>query len=585
MKTKEKLTFISSIAFLSKHILKNRSHFIRFYFGWLFDSIISVILPLLFGLMIDEIVYRQNMNTFLHIGLVVAVVSLFSMGLYFLIYAQHHYIVNMFSLEIKKEIFSHLMKSHANYLVNVNSGELVLCLTSYPIECVHFIVRGVIHQINRILVMLFIIIFLFRINIIVGAIVLIMSIAIIFLTSVIGQKTRKHAAYYREHYGIYVGWLFEILRALRDIRILNAVDYVSNIFSQRHAKLFDEKNKINYINTASTSFVGFINLVARMLIYCIAGYLAYKGNLTIGTFLIILTYYNRLQKEIVDLNTSYLDAENRVSFIQKIHDFLQTETEDSWQGKEKMNITNGNIAFNNIDFSYTENKKTLNNFQLEVPEGEKFALVGGSGCGKTTVAHLLTGLFKPQGGEILIDGKNIETYTLKSLRSQIGILEQDVLLFDGTIRYNLLLGNPKATEGEIIQACKRADILNYINNLPDGINTIIGRDGIGLSGGQKQRLGIARLYLRNAKIIIFDEATSALDDKTEKEILSAWKDAFDSRTSIVIAHKQSAVMLCDRCGIIQNGRIISIGYPDEMEKYDEEFRLLFAIQKEVECVE
>jgi ATP-binding cassette, subfamily B, bacterial len=578
LKTEGKLTYFTAIRFLSKYILKYKSNFVRFYFGWLFDSIISVLLPLLFGLMIDEIVYRQNMTTFLHIGLVVAIVSLFSMGLYFLIYAQHHFIMNMFSMQIKRDIFSHLMKSHANYLVNANSGELVSCLTWYPLECVHFIVRGFIHQINRILVMSLIIICLFKINIIVGIIVLIMSIVIFLLTSVIGEKTRKHATNYREHYGVYIGWLFEILKALRDIRILNAVDYVCNIFSMRHEKLFAEKNELNYINTVSTSIVGLLNLMARMLIYCIAGYLAYKGNLTIGTFLIILTYYNRLQNEIVNVNTSYLDAQNRISFIQKVHDFLHAETEDSWQGKEKLNIANGNVAFHNVNFSYTDNKETLRNFELEVAEGEKFALVGGSGCGKTTVAHLLIGLFKPQGGEILIDGKNIETYTLKSLRSQIGILEQEVLLFDGSIRYNLLLGNPKATEEEISKACEQAGILSYINDLPNGFYTILGKDGIGLSGGQKQRLGIARLYLRNPKIIIFDEATSALDEKTEKEILSTWNEVLESRTSIVIAHKQSAVMLCNRGGIIQNGHIISTGYPDEMGKYDEEFRLLFAIQ-------
>ncbi len=578
METKKKLTYTSSIIFLSKYISIYKANFIKFYFGWLFDSIISVVLPILFGLMIDEIVYRQNMNTFLHIGIVVAVVSLFSMGLYFLIYAQHSFIMNMFSLQIKKDIFSHFMKSHANYLTSANSGEIVACLTYYPTECVHFIVRGVIHQFNRILVMLLIIVSLFNTNIIAGFTVLIMSIVVFLLTSKIGDKVRKYATAYREDYSVYTGWIFEILKALRDIRILNAVDYVCKLFTTNNFKLFDKKNKLNFINITSSNIVGLINLTARMIIYCLSGYLAYKGELTIGVFLVIVTYYNRLQNEIVLLNTSYNDSQNRISFIQRIYDFLQTETEDSWQGKENLNVENGNIEFHNVNFSYKDSNQILNCFDLNVKAGEKFALVGGSGCGKTTAAHLLNGLFKPQSGEILIDGKNIELYSLKSIRNEIGILEQDILLFDGTIMYNLLLGNPKATEEEIIKACKQAGIIDFIDSLPDGFNTMLGKEGVGLSGGQKQRLGIVRLYLRNPKIIILDEATSALDEKTEKEILSAWMEVLNNRTSIIIAHKQSAVMLCNRSGIIQNGHIISIGDPNEMEKYDENFRLLFAIQ-------
>jgi ABC-type multidrug transport system fused ATPase/permease subunit len=194
---------------------------------------------------------------------------------------------------------------------------------------------------------------------------------------------------------------------------------------------------------------------------------------------------------------------------------------------------------------------------------------------------MLIGFYKALSGKIIIDGQDISECTLKSIRQNIGMVSQDVLLFDGSIKENLLLGRPSASDDEIKAALERAGIWDYISELPDGVNTIIGssENSRNLSGGQKQRIAIARIYLKNPKIIIFDEATSSLDNETEQQIHEAWKSVLTGRTSIIIAHRQSSVMLCERAAIIENGEIVEIGGPCELEKSSDMFRTLFAIKE------
>ena len=206
------------------------------------------------------------------------------------------------------------------------------------------------------------------------------------------------------------------------------------------------------------------------------------------------------------------------------------------------------------------------------------ALVGKSGCGKTTLARLLVGFYRPQEGMIAIDGQRLDACALDSVREEIGYVQQDVLVFDGSIRQNLLMGNRHAEEEQLIRAYEEAGLAPFIESLPDGLDTIIGSKGMGLSGGQKQRLAIARIYLKNPKILIFDEATSALDSETESAIHQAWRKVLTGKTALVIAHRQSSVMLCDRCTILENGQVAETGIPARMAVESERFRTLFAMK-------
>ena len=241
-------------------------------------------------------------------------------------------------------------------------------------------------------------------------------------------------------------------------------------------------------------------------------------------------------------------------------------------------VSAGAIEFKNVNFQYNEQKEILKNINLKIQPGKKLALVGPSGGGKTTICHLIPNFYRINEGEILIDGQNINNVRLDSLRKNIGIVQQDVFLFNGTIRENILYGRLDATEEEIIDAAKKANIHDYVMTLPDGYETQIGERGVKLSGGQKQRLSIARVFLKNPAILILDEATSALDNTTEILIQSALDELCKGRTTLIVAHRLSTIKTADEIIVIANGIIKEQGTHEELIDLDGIYAKLYSLQ-------
>ncbi|MBQ2891333.1 MAG: ABC transporter ATP-binding protein [Bacilli bacterium] len=241
-------------------------------------------------------------------------------------------------------------------------------------------------------------------------------------------------------------------------------------------------------------------------------------------------------------------------------------------------VSAGAIEFKNVNFQYNEQKEILKNINLKIQPGKKLALVGPSGGGKTTICHLIPNFYRISEGEILIDGQNINNVRLDSLRKNIGIVQQDVFLFNGTIRENILYGRLDATEEEIIDAAKKANIHDYVMTLPDGYETQIGERGVKLSGGQKQRLSIARVFLKNPAILILDEASSALDNTTEILIQSALDELCKGRTTLIVAHRLSTIKTADEIIVIANGIIKEQGTHEELIDLDGIYAKLYSLQ-------
>lgn len=570
----KKLNYFSAIAFLKRYIKGYKKNFIMFYLGWLADSILAIILPVLFGLMIDEVVYYQNLDTFVKISIFFLACILFSGGLYFLLYAQHGYLMNMFVFSIRKAVFKHLQECDAQYLVNASTGSILAVLQNYPGQCMHFIIRNMIHLYNGILMALLYGLYLFVIDWRIGLAALLAAVISAFVNTRFKKKIRDLGNEEREAYGKYAGWIYEVITALRDIRMLGGQKRIEDSFERRQKTIFKIGVKTGISSLTAQNLITFVSLAIRLVIYGIAAYMAVQGKMTLGTLTVIFAFYDKLSNKIGNISQNFLDGQNRVSYIQSIHDFLQSPTES--KRFCKLEIKDGGILFSNVSFGYENCEKLLRNITLEVHPGERVAIVGKSGCGKTTLAYLLIGFYRMQEGFISIDEQKLEDCDLKSIRNGIGYVQQDVLVFDGTLRQNLLLGNLHAKEEEIIRACRAAGLGELIDSLPKGLDTVIGSEGIGLSGGQKQRVAIARIYLKNPKVIIFDEATSALDNETERAIHQAWKTALEGKTAIMIAHRQSSVMLCDRVIILENGIIAETGTPEKMAAESERFKTLFA---------
>jgi len=243
---------------------------------------------------------------------------------------------------------------------------------------------------------------------------------------------------------------------------------------------------------------------------------------------------------------------------------LDAEPEKDSEGAVDAGVLRGEIEFRNVTYAYDENHDVLHNIDLKLEEGKTVALVGPSGGGKTTVCHLIPRFYDIENGELLIDGKPAESYTRESIRRNIGIVQQDVYLFNSTIRDNILYGRPDASEEEVIEAAKKAGIHDYITTLDNGYDTVVGERGVRLSGGQKQRLSIARIFLKNPPILILDEATSALDNATEILIQNALNELCRGRTTLIVAHRLSTVQGADEIVVVSDGKVSERGTHSEL---------------------
>jgi len=575
----EKLNYFSCVKFLKKYILKYRKNFVMFYLGWLFDSILALLIPIIFGILIDEVVYYQNLRTFFCLTSFLIISCFFSCGLYFLLYSQHGYLMNMFGFEIKKDVFSKLQKCKASYLDKANVGNIMAELQDYPEECMHFIVRNMIHITNESIFIILYGIYLWMIDWHIGLIAILTVPLSTFVNFRFKKKIRIFGETRTQYYQKYLSWLLERLKGINDINWLGAEEKAENDFEECQGKVLDITKESDVSTVKAQNFVKLINLIIQLSIYGISAFLVANGEITVGVLTVILSFYDKLTKNVNIVSSRLLDSEKRISYIQRIYDFLQLPTEDEWAGKEDIIINKGSIKFHDISFSYENRKTVLQHINLQINSGERVALLGKSGSGKSTLAYLLIGFYQPTKGKVEIDGQALASCNLKSIRQEVGFVQQNVLIFSGTIRQNLLLGKHNASEQEIRDACKIAGIWEFVQSLPQKLDTLVGREGIDVSGGQKQRIAIARIYLKDPKILIFDEATSALDEKTEKEIIKSWKKVFSDRTSIVITHRQETALACDKAIIIENGEIVESGNVSDINIKGSKFQELFTVQE------
>lgn len=530
-----------SIRFLSPYILPYRKHFAAFYAGWLAETVLAILLPKLLGIMLDQIIYEQDLTDFFKVGGAAAVFSIYSCVLYYWLYAQHHYLMIMFTFQIKIAVFEKFLKMQPLKLESFRFGEIVAVIQEYPAECMHFLIRGVIHQVNNFVIIAVVIVFSFRISMSVGSAMIFLSALCGVVAAVSGNRNRRASLRQRNEYGSYVGWLYEILENSLTIQLLNAQGKVEKQFRTFSEKMFCEKNRMENTKMLSDQLINGVFLLSRMCIFAVAVYLTSTGELTIGTFTVIIAYFGKLTDVLTDINRKWNDAQTRAGYIRKIRDFMSCPDEKD-SGSIVMDQCQGDIRIENLTFSYSENV-IFRNFNLHIRPGEKVAVTGASGSGKSTLAELLTGMLEPYDGVICIDGIRTEEYTLRSFRKRVGILFQEPLIIGDSLRDNLLTGKRKASDEEMWKALQEAGLGTFAEGLPQGLDTCVRGN---LSGGQCQRLGIAQLYLKDPDILILDEPTSALDEETEHKILKCWGEIFSGKTLIIITHRKAPLSICDR---------------------------------------
>lgn len=329
--------------------------------------------------------------------------------------------------------------------------------------------------------------------------------------------------------------------------------------------------------TSSGIFLATRLMILSVLIY--GSWLLYVGTIDVGEFVLFILYINILFKPIEKISAILELYPRGMAGFKRFTDMMDTEVDvvDRDDAKEAP-VLDGSISFNDVTFGYEENRPVLSNVNLTIPAGKTIAFVGPSGAGKTTISSLIPRFYDIDSGSITINGMNIQEMTKKSLRSQIGIVQQDVFLFSGTLRENIRYGNLNASDEEIEHAARLANLEALIESLPQGYDTQIGQRGLKLSGGQKQRIAIARTFLKNPPILILDEATSALDTETEAMIQQSLQELAVNRTTLVIAHRLATIRHADRIVVVTKDGIVEQGTYDELIAKNGAFASLNSIQ-------
>ncbi len=470
--------------------------------------------------------------------------------------------------DFRNEIYNKIVKLSMSYYSEKKKGDIVARISSDVLEIDNSFLSIFELIIKEPLMILFTLISMYIISPeLTGFVIIFIPISAIFI-SVVGKSLKRQSLKVQKEQGLFISLVDETLNGLKIVKIFNAENAFSRKFTESTKRLYKFSNSVINRKNLAGPLSEFLGICSITVILWYGGMMVLKENsLDASTFLVylglaynILTPAKSLSKASYKIRKAYGAAE-RVFQVLDDNRFIKSN-EDNTPLKD----FNTSINFNNVSFRY-ESEDVIKNLSLKIKKGETVALVGQSGSGKSTIANLISRFYDISEGEITVDGKNIKEVNLKSLRKLIGLVTQDSILFNDSIKNNLLIGKENATDQEIIQALKIANAWEFVKELPETIESNIGDSGNKLSGGQKQRLSIARAVLKNPPIMILDEATSALDSESESLVQIALDNVMKNKTSLVIAHRLSTIQNADNILVLDKGKVIQTGkHKDLMDK-------------------
>lgn len=387
---------------------------------------------------------------------------------------------------------------------------------------------------------------------------------VVFIVYIISERFRMLGARIQNSMGGVTDITEEAIKANQEIKIFGGQKFENQRFLEINQYNRRQHLKMVITNAISNPTIQLIVAIAFAAMIYMATNPEFIKEMTVGKFVSFLMAMIMLLQHAKRLTTLNMTLQKGIAAAQSVFEFIDIDEEID-QGKNEIEKVQGEVEFNNVNFSYsTEHENVLSNINLTIKAGETVAFVGRSGAGKSTMVSLLPRFYDKTSGEIKIDGCDIETLSLKNLRSHIALVNQNVTLFNDTVAHNIAYSDLGGDESKIIDAAKAAHALEFIEKLPEGMDTIVGEDGVLLSGGQRQRIAIARAIFKNAPVLILDEATSALDTESERHIQAALEELIKTRTTLVIAHRLSTIEEADKIVVLDHGKIVEMGSHKEL---------------------
>ncbi|MFR6064445.1 MAG: ABC transporter ATP-binding protein [Eubacterium sp.] len=541
-------------------------------------SVIGIFYPIITRQMLNQFIPDKEYKLIIISSVALIALYLIRMGLNYFIQYQGHVMGVKMQAQMRRDMFCHLQKLPYKFYDDHETGKIMSRMTNDLFEVSELAHHGPENIIISTLTIITSFVYLASINISLTLIVFLCVPFLLVISAALRKKMKTAFKKSREAIALINAALESSISGIRVTKAFTNSKNEEEKFEIGNEDFVNSRREAYKAMGQFHSSTTFITDVFNVVVLLAGGLFLYSGKINFGDYTAFIVSVNIFISPVKTLIEFMEQYQNGVTGFERFTEILDQEPEKDCEGAKDIGKVNGDIELKNVTYGYGDDKDVLRNINLKIKKGETFALVGPSGGGKTTICHLIPRFYNVEDGEILIDGKEIHSVTMESLRRNIGIVQQDVYLFNASIKENIMYGKLDATDDEVIEAAKRANIHDAIMDMPHGYDTVIGERGVRLSGGQKQRLSIARVFLKNPPILILDEATSALDNTTEILIQNSLDELCKGRTTIVVAHRLSTIKNADEIAVISNGAVIEQGRHDELINKDGMYKELYNLQ-------
>ncbi|HHA5937768.1 TPA: SAV1866 family putative multidrug efflux ABC transporter [Staphylococcus aureus] len=548
---------------------------------------IPMLIPLLIKYAIDGVINNHALTTdekvhhlTIAIGIALFIFVIVRPPIEFIRQYLAQWTSNKILYDIRKKLYNHLQALSARFYANNQVGQVISRVINDVEQTKDFILTGLMNIWLDFITIIIALSIMFFLDVKLTLAALFIFPFYILTVYVFFGRLRKLTRERSQALAEVQGFLHERVQGISVVKSFAIEDNEAKNFDKKNTNFLTRALKHTRWNAYSFAAINTVTDIGPIIVIGVGAYLAISGSITVGTLAAFVGYLELLFGPLRRLVASFTTLTQSFASMDRVFQLIDEDYDiKNGVGAQPIEVKQGRIDIDHVSFQYNDNEAPiLKDINLSIEKGETVAFVGMSGGGKSTLINLIPRFYDVTSGQILIDGHNIKDFLTGSLRNQIGLVQQDNILFSDTVKENILLGRPTATDEEVVEAAKMANAHDFIMNLPQGYDTEVGERGVKLSGGQKQRLSIARIFLNNPPILILDEATSALDLESESIIQEALDVLSKDRTTLIVAHRLSTITHADKIVVIENGHIVETGTHRELIAKQGAYEHLYSIQ-------